>query len=385
MAKKPLPKPGPTAITDPANFPDYVTHDAVTLLARFGITTGFYYDPEFPVANMTSNRSRGAQIRDEEFIPEHLDRLVASAKADPKQAWPAVLLWWDGTCYVNLDGNHRRELCVQTGRPTFPAVIVDLTGVGAASKANQIAVNANQKHGLRLTNEEAYVRGAIMVTDEGMSIAQAARVIEVPMSSLAKYCGRFRVEKRALVAKVAPGLIDAIPASSRSHFDRIGNNIPFKEAITLAAESRMEGNLIDVFTKEIEALRDNDAQRQYIAGVRQNMEAQAAAKAAAKAATHTTGTTVSVATRKVRALATATTGLENATLTDALTTPAEIDEVTEAIDATIQRLRATQRRLRSLSKARIAAQSAATATSTVAKTARAARTTRTTTGRKAVA
>lgn len=375
MAKKPMPKPAARAITTVADFPEYITHDAVALLARYGVTTGFYYDPEFPVANMTSSRSRGAQIRDEEYVPEHLDRLVASAKADPKQDWAAVILWWDGSCYVNLDGNHRREMAVKTKRDTFPAIIVELTGLGAASKANQIAVNANQKHGLRLTNEEAYIRGAVMVCDEGISVAQAARTIEVPMSSLAKYCGRFRVEKRAINGGVHPDLIDIIPASSRSYFDRIGNNVPFKEAVVLAAESHMEGHLIDMFTKEIEALRDNDAQREYIATIRTNLEAEAAQKAANKAASHTTSTGgASIATRKVRALSAAATGLESAALTDSLTTPAEIDEVTEAIEATIQRLRGAQRRLRSLSKARTATSSANTAAAATAKAARTPRT-----------
>lgn len=253
---------------------NYVTQEALALLAKFDITAGITFYPDFDMSRI-SRTSMTGQVRLETIDKDHLAGMVADANEHPDKDWPAILVWpiGDGSKFDVLNGVHRTKMTQETGRTTFPVVVVDLsTQDDPPQMAQRLKIAANQSNGLPMQQIEK-VLNAMSLVEVGVPRNQAAADAGINRQTLVNHIQESEVKER-MIAVGLKNLVDsnAFTQEVLLRARNIGNDEPFRVALLLALSSGLNGTEQKALFNEVAGIGDQTRQLAFLESENQRLE-----------------------------------------------------------------------------------------------------------------
>lgn len=147
------------------------------------------------------------------------------------ELFPPLLVEKQGDKYVVLDGNHRLRAHAQAG-----ASVDIYICEGTRQQLAMLMFLANAKHGLPSSPEDR-LHHALYIVDNGITQADACRLLGVPRKDLTKAIAKQNASRRADDAGIRRPDWESIPASARTRLNAIHTDEGFRAATDLARKA----------------------------------------------------------------------------------------------------------------------------------------------------
>ena len=200
--------------------------DTEAWLDSIGATWDF--DPDFSLARIDAAASLANQVRHEPLDEEVVARYAEAMGRD--EVFPPLMVTpTDDPKVAILGGNHRFAAARSRSWATHPAYIVK----GDNLTLLRVRVEDNARHGVASTRAER-IDHAQMLMAEGMSQADAAKVVGVDQPQLSIAFSVRRAEQRARSLEV-PEQFFRLPETTRYTVSQVADDKVFEALATFAA------------------------------------------------------------------------------------------------------------------------------------------------------
>lgn len=179
--------------------------------------------------------------------------------------FPPILVEKGPKGYIVLDGNHRLQAHKKAAAPIDvyvceapPAVLVLLTFL------------ANTKHGLPSSDVDR-VHHALFLIDGGLSVADAAARLSVPVNKVRVAVSKQNANRRADDAGLLRSDWERIPDGVRTRLGNINTDEGFKAAVQLVRDAGLSAPEVNKVVTHLNDTRSGARQAAMVAAVREEM------------------------------------------------------------------------------------------------------------------
>lgn len=224
----------------------------------------YTFEPEVPLSQFDWDASLANQARifktlDEPTVDSYVEALSRGDK------FPAVIAYWKDGKRVMVDGNHRGQSYKSVDAKTMP--VYQIAKGTPAKTIVLMTFEANAKHGLPNTVEER-LRHAIYLLDNGATQIATAQHLNLSTKAVQSAWTRYQADQRADAAGLLKHQWAAVPIASRQRLQSIRADETFEAMADLAIKAKLSSEEIAGHVGEINKIRSNKGQAEYVATLR---------------------------------------------------------------------------------------------------------------------
>lgn len=218
--------------------------------------------PEVDINDIDGERSLRNQARlgeetvDQEYVNRYADAMRAGTE------FPAVVVYTVKGKYVIIDGNHRYVAARSAGY-TLSAYVVN----ARAHVITAMTFEANVRHG-KATSETERVHHALYLMDNGMSMNEAAKRMNVPRGKIQKARTQGEALRRADGAGINRRTWDSLPDAARNRLSQIHTDEALAAAVQLYVDAGLTATEVFDLVSRINDTRSGKLQMQMVDALR---------------------------------------------------------------------------------------------------------------------
>lgn len=222
-------------------------------------------------------RSQRNQARIGDVIDKATVERYAQAMLNGDEFPPIVVWRGPENKYVVIDGNHRLQAAIVAKNDAIAAFLL---GDGVKPQViTAMTFEANVRHGKQVSEAER-IHHALWLTDNGMSLGEAGRRLNLSASALRKAKAEQEANRRADSAGIDRRVWDRIPYTPKMRLSAISTDEGFVDAVRLAHEAGMGAMEVQEMVAHINDTRSASRQRAYVKELRAGYADQIAARKA---------------------------------------------------------------------------------------------------------
>ncbi len=240
--------------------------DIEEMLIKKGIT--FTYRPGVPTAKIDQDKSLNNQARlgnplNEKTVQQYVEALNDGDVFPPVLAQKAPR----SEKLIIIDGNHRLAAHIAAGYN----IDVYVLEAKQPQQLTLLAMTANTKHGLPASPEDR-LQHALFMCDNGMSVPEAARMMNVPRAELSRASKKREAERRAAECGIVVTEWERLPATSRTRLLAVSTDEGFIEAYQLVKDAALDANEVFALVTRMNESRSASKQKGVVRAVRLELE-----------------------------------------------------------------------------------------------------------------
>jgi hypothetical protein len=235
--------------------------DIEEMLIKKGIT--FTYKPGMDTDQIDQDKSLNNQARLGNPLNAKTVQQYIEALQDGDVFPPLLVHKSRGARYLVVDGNHRLAAHIQAGF-NVDAYILEAKNPQVITL---LSMTANTKHGLPNSPEER-LQHALFMCDNGMSIPEAARAMNVARVELSRAVKKREAERRAAENGILATEWETLPTASRTRLLQVYTDEGFVEAYQLVRDAGLDSAEVVALVSRMNETKSATRQKGVVRAVR---------------------------------------------------------------------------------------------------------------------